>query len=108
MSWLRLRYWRLPKLDVRRVTALWQINANRVASAVDTVVLAKLVTHAGGLNAHDRVDVGVGRFGRIGAVAMTSVTGPALSQYKPCYSIPKISVVFPYTSSTARPKPQGS
>ena len=65
LFWLRLRYWRLPKLDVRRVTALWQINANRVASAVDTVVLAKLVTHAGGLNAHDRVDVGVKRVGTI-------------------------------------------
>ncbi len=44
-----------------------------------------------------------------GAVAMTSVTGPALSQYKACYSIPKSSVPCILAPQAPQlPKPQGS
>ena len=56
---------RLPKLDVRRVAALRQIDANRIALAVDLVIFAKLVTQARGLDAHDGIDVGVKRLGTI-------------------------------------------
>ena len=59
-----LRY-RLPKLDVRRVAALRQIDANGVASAVGLIIFAKLVTQARGLDAHDGIDGGVKRLGTI-------------------------------------------
>src|SRR5262245_25392620 len=56
-----LSCWRLPQLDVRRVAALWQLDANGIALAVGVVVFAKLVTQARGLDAHERIDRGVKR-----------------------------------------------
>ena len=85
-SWLEdWRAWRcLPKLDVRRVGALWQLDANRIVSAFGVVVFAKLVTQTRGLDAHEGVDDGVERLGTIedlqsDVVAFEPVAAPGQS-----------------------------
>ena len=63
--WPRIRWCRLPKLDLRGVRSLRQINANGIALAVGVIVFAKLLTQAGGLDAHEGVGRGVKRLGTI-------------------------------------------
>ena len=60
-SWARIKRWRLPELDVWRVGALWQRDANGIVSTIGLVIFAKPVAHARGFHAHDRVDIGVER-----------------------------------------------
>ena len=55
----------MPKLDLRRVCALRQIDANRIAFAVGVIVFAKLVAQPRRLHAHDRIDVSVEGLGTI-------------------------------------------
>ena len=57
--------WRLPELDLRRVGALWQLDANRIVSAVGLVILAKPVAQTPGRHADDGVDIGVESVGAI-------------------------------------------
>ena len=52
----------MPKLDLRCVCALWQIDANRIALAVGLVVFAKLLAQPARLDAHHRIDGGVEGF----------------------------------------------
>ena len=56
---------RLPKLDVRRVGALRQLDANGIALAIGLVIFAKPVAQARGFHPHDRIDIGVERLGTI-------------------------------------------
>ena len=56
---------RLSELDVRRVSALRQFDANWIPLAVGLVIFAKPVTQPHGLHADDGVDVGVERLGAI-------------------------------------------
>ena len=55
----------IPKLDLRRVAALGEIDADGIALAVGVIIFAKLVAQAGGLDAHDGIDIGVEGLGTI-------------------------------------------
>ena len=55
----RCRYRRLPELDLRRIAALRQVDADGVVHALGVVILAELLADAAGLDAHD------GIYGRI-------------------------------------------
>ena len=72
----------LSKLNVRRVSALRQIDANWIPLAVGLVIFAKPVTQPRGLHADDGVDVGVERLGAIedfqsDVVALQPITPPS-------------------------------
>ena len=61
----RIKRCRLPELDVRRVRALRQLDANGIGLAVSVVIFAKPVAQTPGLQADDGVDVGVECVGAI-------------------------------------------
>ena len=56
---------RLSKLDVRRVAALRQIDADGIVLAIGFIIFAKPVAQAPGFQPHDRIDIGVKRLGTI-------------------------------------------
>ena len=51
----------MPELNVRRVAALRQRDANTIGLAVGLIVFAKLLTQSRGLDPHEGIDCGVKR-----------------------------------------------
>ena len=74
----------VPKLDVWRVRALRQFDADRIALTVGLIIFAKLLTQAGGLDSHERIGHGVKRLRttenlHTDVVALQTVTSPRQS-----------------------------
>ena len=63
--WPRTEWRRLPELDVRRVIALGQVDADGVVLAVGFIIFAQLVAQPRRLDAHDGIDGWIERLGTI-------------------------------------------